>query len=165
VLDLVERRERGEADGALGRSLDVELDVPAGRQGGETALAAVGDDRLNAGQVREPFGEQLAPDVDVVRPRRIHPGRDREAEDLDQDAALGADRVPAAASGLVEGLAARPPFTVWASIITIEGVDLRPFRTRTIAASRTIALAQTPFSRLRRHCCQTAGQDGKRSGR
>jgi hypothetical protein len=158
VLDLVERRERGEADGALGRSLDVELDVPAGRQGGETALAAVGDDRLNAGQVREPFGEQLAPDVDVVRPRRIHPGRDREAEDLDQDAALGADRVPAAASGLVEGLAARPPFTVWASTMTMDGTGSRPWSSRTTAARRVIAAAQTPFARQRRHWAQTAVQ-------
>ena len=88
MLDHVERRERGEADGALRVSLDVELDVPAARQGGGTAVAAVGDDRQNAGQVREPSCEQLPPDLHVIRARRIHPHRDRKTEDLAQAAPL-----------------------------------------------------------------------------
>ena len=57
---------------------------------------------------------------------------------------------------------ARPPFTVWPSTITIEGVAWRPWLSRTSAPSSAIARRQTwrlP-SRHRRHCCQTAGQGG-----
>ncbi len=55
---------------------------------------------------------------------------------------------------------ARPPRTVWPSIITIEGVGVRPFLVRMSVAIRVIAPAQTPLARQRRHCCQTAGQGG-----
>ena len=55
---------------------------------------------------------------------------------------------------------ARPPRTVWPSTITIEGVAVRPFLSRMTSAMRSIAFAQTPLSRQRRHCCQTAGQGG-----
>ena len=55
---------------------------------------------------------------------------------------------------------ARPPRTVWASIITIVGLAVRPCRVRIRVAIRVIAFAQTPFERQRRHCCQTASQGG-----
>ena len=55
---------------------------------------------------------------------------------------------------------ARPPRTVWPSIISIEGVAVRPFLSRIISAIRSMAVAQTPLARQRRHCCQTAGQGG-----
>ncbi len=55
---------------------------------------------------------------------------------------------------------ARPPRTVCPSIMTIEGVAVRPFLSRMISARRSIATAQTPLARHRRHCCQTAGQGG-----
>ena len=54
----------------------------------------------------------------------------------------------------------RPPRTVWPSIITIEGVAVRPCLTRIRVASRVIALAQTLLARQRRHCCQTASHGG-----
>ncbi len=54
----------------------------------------------------------------------------------------------------------RPPRTVWPSIMTIEGVAVRPCLTRIRAAIRLMALAQTPLARHRRHCCHTTGQGG-----
>ena len=57
-------------------------------------------------------------------------------------------------------LPARPPRTVWPSIITIEGVAVRPCFLRMISAIRSIAVAQTPLARHRRHCCQTASHGG-----
>jgi hypothetical protein len=53
---------------------------------------------------------------------------------------------------------ARPPRTVWASIMTIDGSALRPFMTRIWRARRAIARPHTPLWRQRRHCCQTASQ-------
>lgn len=44
----------------------------------------------------------------------------------------------------------RPPRTVCPSIITIEGVAVRPCLVRIISAMRSIALAQTPDARHRR---------------
>jgi hypothetical protein len=53
---------------------------------------------------------------------------------------------------------ARPPRTVWASIITIVGF-VRLCLVRISSAMRVIAAARTPFDRQRRHC-QTASQRG-----
>jgi hypothetical protein len=60
---LLERSERREAGGDFGRDLHVELHVLARRQGGEAAMAAVGDDGLNVGERRELVREQLASDT------------------------------------------------------------------------------------------------------
>jgi len=54
----------------------------------------------------------------------------------------------------------RPPFTVWASIITIVGWTCARFLRRISSAIRRIAVAHTPEFRQRRHCCQTTGQGG-----
>jgi hypothetical protein len=51
---------------------------------------------------------------------------------------------------------AHPPRTVWASIISIEGVAALLCFRQTSRASRVIARSQTPLARQRRHCCQTA---------
>jgi hypothetical protein len=51
---------------------------------------------------------------------------------------------------------ARPPRTVWASIMTIVGSMCARLLDRMSRVIRDIARAQTPFARQRRHCCQTA---------
>jgi hypothetical protein len=55
---------------------------------------------------------------------------------------------------------ARPPRTVWASIITIDGSTFGRFLARITRTSRVIARAHTPFARQRSHCCQTACHGG-----
>ena len=56
---------------------------------------------------------------------------------------------------------ARPPRTVWASIMTIVGSTCaRLAASGSARAIRDIARAHTPFARQRRHCCQTASQGG-----
>jgi hypothetical protein len=60
---------------------------------------------------------------------------------------------------------ARPPRTVWASSITIEGSGWRRLSARIVRASLPMAAAQTPFARQRRHWDQTASHAGNRSGR
>lgn len=75
----------------------------------EAAVAAVGYDRLEPGQRRvlrvELRLEELSGRLDVVRLGRLDRDRERQAEDLDQDRALGPARVSAATAGLVEGRA------------------------------------------------------------
>jgi arylamine N-acetyltransferase len=71
VLDLVKRGDRPEAGLALRRSLDVEPQVAAVGQGTEAPIAAVGDDRADAGQTSETVAEEVATDPDIVWPGRI----------------------------------------------------------------------------------------------
>lgn len=68
----------------------------------QPALAAIGDDGLNARKSVEVRSKQVAAGRHVVGPRVIDPRRDRQAEDLDENAALRADRAPATAAVVVE---------------------------------------------------------------
>jgi hypothetical protein len=75
----------------------------------EAAVAVVGYDRLELGQRQvlrvELRLEELSGRLDVVRLGRLDRDRERQAEDLDQDRALGPARVSAATAGLGEGRA------------------------------------------------------------
>ena len=112
------------------RRLDVEPEVLALGEPRETAVGAVADDRLHAREISEAVAPELTGGHDVVGSNGARVGGERQAEDLDED---------------------RPPFTVWASTMTIDGIGSRSWSPPTIAARRAIARAQTPFARQRRH--------------
>jgi len=160
VLDLVERRDRREPARALGRLLDVEPQAVPGSERGEAPVASVGDDRGQVREARQLVAQQIAPRAHIVRLGRIDPDDDRQPEDLDQDAALGPTVRPPRPPALWKVGPKRPLRTVWASIITIEGWGLRLWRARITCGRRAMAFSQTPLSRQRRHCCQTASQGG-----
>ena len=112
------------------------------------------------------LGEELAADLHVMWLRGIHPDREWQPEILDEDAALCADRPAATTTGVVEGgtsPAAAHRLGVDHHHRRLGVPALRALRGPG-AAMRTIARAQTPFSRHRRHCCQTASHGGYRVG-
>jgi len=84
------------------RGLDVERELTPGGETGETPVGAVGDDGPHVGQFGQPVGEQLASGHHVVGPGRVDPHRERQAQDLDEDAALGAHRPATPPAGGME---------------------------------------------------------------
>ena len=91
-----------------------------------------------------------------MRSGRAGMGGDRQAQDLDQDRPLGADRPATAATGRMERRAVAGALHGLASTMTIDGLGSRSWSSRTTAARRAIARSQTPFARQRRHWAQTA---------
>ena len=131
--------------------------LPA-RECREAPVGPIPDDGVDARQVRQPVAQELAGGDDVMGAGGVHACGERQAQDLDEDRALGADRAATPATRLVE----RRPVTAALHRLgidtTIDGNGALSWSSRTIAARRSIARAQTPFDRQRRHWAQTAVQ-------
>jgi len=84
------------------RRLDVEREVLALSERREPAVGPVADDRPHAREIGEAVAQELPGRRDVVGTSGVRPSGERQAEDLDEQRPLRADRPATAATGPVE---------------------------------------------------------------
>jgi hypothetical protein len=158
MLDLDQGPNGDEAARAGWRRLDVEHEALVGGQTLEPSVRAVADNRPKTGQLLDPLTQELAAGDDVMwRAEQAAAATGNPRTSTSSVRLVPIVRPPCPPAWWKVGRQ-RAPRTVCASTMTIDGIGSRSWKTRTTAASRVIARAQTPFARQRRHCAQTAVQ-------